>query len=157
MAIEATPPSLDALAQLLAKDAIRELRYRYCRAVDAQDFDTIESCFLPTATIDFGSAGKLDSRDALLQMMRSYAENHSGIGLHTAHNPIIEFHTDTTASGHWVTQFSSFDPSSNTALKQSGTFIDHYVHTENGWKIAHCAYTILFHNSHSSNTGTPII
>ncbi|OUS26762.1 hypothetical protein A9Q99_16200 [Gammaproteobacteria bacterium 45_16_T64] len=151
------PVATLTLEQLHDKDAIRELRYRYCRAVDTQDFKTIEACFIASATIDFGSAGKLDSRDALLDMMRTYAQNNSTIGLHTAHNPIIEFNSKTSASAHWVTQFTSYDPSTNTALKQSGTFVDQYIKTNEGWKITHCCYTILFHNSHSSNIGTPII
>ncbi len=144
----------DAIIELLAREEIRELRYRYCRAIDARDFEVVEACFTPNVCIDYGVVGKFESRDALLSMMRSYAESNSIIGLHTALNPIIEFTSSDNAIVHWVSQFSSHDPDTGTSVKQSGTFTDHCIKTEFGWRIQSAAYNMLFHNTHSSGQGS---
>jgi hypothetical protein len=126
----------DAISELMARDEIRELRYRYCRAIDSRGFDAVEACFTPDVCIDYGAVGKFESRDALLNMMRSYAESNSTIGLHTALNPIIAFTNPNSAIFHWVSQFSSHDPDTGTSVKQSAI------------------YSMLFHNTHSIGQGS---
>ena len=142
--------------EILAREEIRELRYRYCRATDARDFEAVEACFTPDVCIDYGPVGKFDSRDALLNMMRGYAESNSIIGLHTALNPIIEFTSQSSATVSWVSQFSSHDPATGTSVKQSGTYTDQCVKTESGWKIKSAIYEMLFHNTQSSGQGSAV-
>lgn len=144
----------DAVSEMLARDEIREVRYRYCRAIDARDFEAVEVCFTPDVCIDYGAIGKFESRDALLSMMRGYAESNSSIGLHTALNPIIEFTSSDSATVHWVSQFASHDPDTGASVKQSGTYTDHCVNTESGWKIQSATYCMLFHNTQSAGPGS---
>ena len=144
----------DAASEMLAREDIRELRYRYCRAIDTSDFEAVKACFTPDVCVDYGAVGKFNSRDELLNMMRSYAESNSTIGLHTALNPIIEFTGSINATVHWVSQFFSHDSGTGTSVKQSGTFTDHCIKAESGWKIHSATYNMLFHNTHSSGQGS---
>lgn len=144
----------DGISEMLAREEIRELRYRYCRAIDAKDFDAVEECFTPDVCVDYGAVGKFESRDDLLGMMRGYAATNSVIGLHTVLNPIIEFSSNDNAIIHWVTQFSSYDPSTVSSVRQSGTFTDRCIKTKAGWRIQSATYTMLFHDSHSSGMGS---
>lgn len=156
MSEEASGAVSEKIQELLDREAIRELRYRYCRAVDAKDFDAVEACFTPDVTIDYGAIGRYESRDAILDMMRGYAETNSIIGLHTALNPIIEFTDAMNATVQWVSQFSSYDPVKGATIRQSGTYVDQCVKTAYGWQIKSCVYTMLFHDMHSSGQGTPL-
>lgn len=45
----------DALGELVAKQAITELVYRYCRGVDRVDRELVASCYWPEATDEHGS------------------------------------------------------------------------------------------------------
>ncbi len=146
----------DGISEMLAREEIRELRYRYCRAIDARDFEAVEACFTPDVLIDYGAVGKFESRDELLNMMRGYAESNAIIGLHTALNPIIEFTSSSSATVHWVSQFSSHDPDTGTSVKQSGTYTDQCVETKSGWQIKSAIYTMLFHNTQSSGRGSAV-
>ena len=40
---------------LLAKEEIREVLFRYCRGIDRLDFDLVESCYHPDAYDDHGT------------------------------------------------------------------------------------------------------
>ncbi len=44
-----------ALIRLVDDQAIREVVYRYCRAIDRRQFDTVRSCYHPDATDDHGA------------------------------------------------------------------------------------------------------
>jgi hypothetical protein len=48
-----------ALGQLVAKDAIREQVYRYCRAIDRMDRALVRTIWHPNGTVDFGD-GSID-------------------------------------------------------------------------------------------------
>ncbi|MDH4365910.1 MAG: nuclear transport factor 2 family protein, partial [Acidimicrobiia bacterium] len=43
------------LDDLLAKEEIREVLFRYCRGIDRLDFDLVESCYHPGAYDDHGT------------------------------------------------------------------------------------------------------
>ena len=44
----------DIVEELLAREQIREVVVRYCRGIDAGDFDAVASCFTEDATLKHG-------------------------------------------------------------------------------------------------------
>ena len=50
-----TPDTQARLAELLAKQEITELLYRYCRGVDRLDMELVRSCYHPDATDSHGT------------------------------------------------------------------------------------------------------
>lgn len=43
---------IDLVEELLAREQIREVVVRYCRGIDAGDFDAVASCFTEDATLN---------------------------------------------------------------------------------------------------------
>ena len=134
----------DIHQELISREEIRELRYRYCYATDTKDFELVRSCFTPDVIVDYGAAGKFESRDELLTMMMDYADSTAVIGVHTAINPIIDFTSQATATVHWISQFISYDPMTGTVVRQLGTYLDQCVKTQGGWRISAVIYNMLF-------------
>ena len=47
--------------ELLAREHIRDVIYRYCRALDSRDWEGVRACFAPDATINHDSySGPVD-------------------------------------------------------------------------------------------------
>ena len=81
------PDSQAQLAQLLAKQEITELMFRYCRGVDRLDMELVRSCYQPDATDSHGSFhGTVDEYLAWSErLLRRYTGS-----VHTLMNILIE-------------------------------------------------------------------
>ncbi len=53
--------------------AIRDVLYRYARAVDDRDFDTVRDCFAPDLVVDGWGDGSFDDRDGMLRYISGVA------------------------------------------------------------------------------------
>ena len=96
--------NLDEVADLLAKQEIVELLYRYCRGVDRLDMELVRSCYHPDATDSHGTfEGTVDEYLVWSErLLRRYTGS-----VHAVLNVLIEVEPEPVASAggvivHWA-------------------------------------------------------
>lgn len=125
------------LADLMAREEIKALKYRYLRCLDTKDWDGFEQCFVPDATGAYGGLD-FDDRDGILNYMRTSVTD-GVITLHQVHHPEIEISGD-SATGRWYLQDKVQVPAFNYVLEGAAFYSDRYRLTPEGWRIEHTGY-----------------
>jgi hypothetical protein len=144
-----------SLEELIAFHEIGQVKYRYMRGVDSQDWDLVESCFAANASSWYDS-GKLATTGAkeIAAMLKHYMFS-SMYTTHIALHPEIKLTSPTTATGTWRMQdivvytkkeADSLIPGINGGeeLVGAGYYHDEYVKEAGGWKIAKTGYVRIF-------------
>jgi len=77
------------MATLLAKENIRDVLYRYCRAADRGDLALLKSCYHPDSLDDHGffKGSGWDFADYVLTVLSEIE-----LSIHSISNPLIELH-----------------------------------------------------------------
>jgi hypothetical protein len=143
------------IEDLLTIHEITQLKYRYMRAVDTQDWDLMATVFAKNGRTWYDS-GKLSTtgRDNIVAMFRN-AMKPSIYSSHIALHPEITLTSPTTAKGTWrfedVVHFLEADPTlvasdiqGGERLIGAGYYQDEYVKEDGQWKIASTGYVRLF-------------
>ena len=128
-------------------EAIRQLKYRYLRAVDLKLWDLLADTFAPDATCAYdGGKNSHRGRDAIVGWLRSNLDS-TIITLHQAHHPEIELLDADRARGTWYLEDRVINPGpdlpdmpGNTLLLGAAFYADEYVRLGGEWKIAHTGY-----------------
>jgi hypothetical protein len=133
---------------------ITQLKYRYLRCIDTQDWKTIATLFTKNARTWY-SGGKLaaEGRDKIVAML-SVSMKPSIYSSHIGLHPEITLTGPTTAKGSWrfedVVHFLAPDPTLITPAKGgerligAGYYYDEYEIEDGQWKIASTGYVRLF-------------
>jgi hypothetical protein len=142
--------AMDALEELLARDAIREVKARYCRFLDTKDWEAFGGLFTDDAVLDVRQdtgADPFRGRDALVEQVRR-AVTHAKTA-HHVHSPEIAFDGAAAANVIWAMQDrvvwaegqSPIPPV--TAITGFGHYRERYVRQPGGWRIAALRLTRL--------------
>ncbi len=128
---------MELLAELGAKEEIRQAALRYCRGVDRLDFDLMFSAYHPDAHDDHGVfVGP--ARDLCERVVASHARYDST--MHCVLNHAIELTDDTTAVGeiYNVTYLLHTDDLGTQTLNTWwGRYLDRYELRDGRWAISH--------------------
>jgi hypothetical protein len=117
--------------------AIKTLKYRYLRACDQKQPETVRDCLLPDgAIIAYEGFPPFDNRDAFVEIFRQMACRPNIIDMHHAANPEIHLTGPDTAAGTWDLFFHSIDTVARTALQMACVYTDDYVRQDNRWWIS---------------------
>ena len=125
-------------------EAIKQLKYRYVRAMSYSDWDALEATLTEDVQTSY-SDGKytFHSREEVLNLLRS---SH-GEGLHTiiaywhVTMPIIDITGDDTATGSWGMYHRYIDRGERDIEEEQFAFYeDEYRRTAEGWKISRTGY-----------------
>jgi hypothetical protein len=117
-------------------EAIKQLKYRYIRLVDAHRFEEwgnesfTDDCYLSTTDL-----GVWEGRDNVVAAVaRAYG---SARTVHHLHMPEITFTGPDTASGVWsLDDYSTWVADGEPVIEWGrGHYEDDYVRTERGWRI----------------------
>ena len=136
---------MDAIERLTAADEIRNLRARYCRAIDQKDREAFRSVFARNAVADYRE-GRQDvepmrGADAITDVFMAALP--SLITVH--HCATGEIHVDTpdTARGDWPMVARVLYPPGGKAREEIGYGFYHetYVREDGAWKIKTLALT----------------
>lgn len=140
---------------LLEHEEIKQLKYRYMRALDTHDWELMASLFLPDARCWFGN-GKFSEqgRDAIIALYRRLL-NDSFWSSHIAVHPEIELTGPDTAKAIWrmedTVHFMEVNPAANfpdqragDEMQGAGHYFDEYVKTADGWKINTTGYIRVY-------------
>lgn len=124
------------------RDAICELKARYCRFLDTKQWDAWTQLFTPDFVLDTSEAGgppPITGREPAVVLVRQNIE--TARTAHQVHTPEIEI-VDDTASGIWAMQDRVvFD--NGTSLTGYGHYTETYVKRDGEWKIATSKLTRL--------------
>jgi hypothetical protein len=126
------------LAELADHQAIREMLYRYCRAMDRMDHQLGSSVWHPGGTADYGvifdgtGQGFVD----WVMVIHANLDRHS----HQLANVLIEVNGDQAASEAYVTATLRATPAENgdvVEITSRGRYLDRWSRRQAGWAIDH--------------------
>lgn len=128
----------DALARLVDQLEITDVMTRYCLALDAHDWDRLETCFTPDATTDYGELGGGNSgRDEIVETCR-VALSGLDASQHLVSNYAVEVDGDTATATCYLHGLHALkDTPGGDVFMVYGTYTDRFVRTPDGWRIAH--------------------
>ena len=141
-----TDAAADDVGLLLDLEQIRQLKYRYFRALDTKDWAGVEQCFVAEATAAYPqqSCGSREEITAFL----SGAMTSEMVTMHHGHHPEIEVDGD-RATGRWYLHDKVLVPSVRFCLEGAAIYTDDYVRTGDGWRMSHTGYQRLYESTWS--------
>jgi len=135
---------MDTLQTLLDDHEIRQLAFRYCRALDTKDWALLDDVFLPDATGQLGSPTILVGIEAIRDRIRTALERLDD-SQHLVGNHEIAVDGDTAThrcylQAQHVREAAAGGPNYIVA----GRYEDRLVRTDVGWRIAHRTLTVMW-------------
>lgn len=144
---------MDPLKKLLIIEDVKQLKYRYTRAIDTGDLELMKKVFAKEASCAFygGSYTHVyETREEVLNFLAaSFTAN--CISKHNVHNPEIDIISETSVKAKWgLSDF--FEDFEHKVITQGAAFYeDEYVLEDGEWKIKHTGYKRLFEQIIPSN------
>lgn len=117
-------------------EAIKRLKYRYCRCIDTKLWDELSGCFSEDASAYYYEPKwEFHGAEAIVQWLQEVDGRESMSGVHQVHHPEIAITGDTTATGVWALHSYSIERAVNQAFRFDGYYHDEYVKEEGVWRI----------------------
>jgi ketosteroid isomerase-like protein len=136
----------DAIQQLLDKQEIREVIYRYCRGADRMDAELMRSAYHDDAVDDHGAirGGRDDYVETVMRVLeQNYLSTSHAIG-----NQLIELTGDHAHVESYFVAVHTHEP--DGILTQDtvyGRYVDRFEHRGGRWGIVHRTVVIDSYNS----------
>lgn len=130
---------------LVEIEAIKNVKYRYLRAVDTRDWDLLATTLTEDATCAY-SAGKIsyEGRDAILKFLSESMPEKDMLTSHKVHHPEIEFTGAGQADARWGLEDVVIILSAGINLRGAAIYEDKMVKVDGQWRIAHTGYRRLY-------------
>jgi hypothetical protein len=135
---------MDDAAALMEIEAIKQLKARYCRLLDAKDWQAWRQLFTDDFVSDTSKAGGvvISGADDFVAFLRKTLGSPKKPTVHQVHAPEIELTSATTARGVWALQdVVRLAPALN--LAGYGHYHETYEKDETGWRIKTSTLTRL--------------
>ncbi len=128
----------EALQELLDREAIKELKARYFRFVDAKDWDGFREVFTDDVHVQIMDLEPIDGADTFVAFVREAVGERTA---HHGHMPEIDFDSPTEARGIWsLADYVEWAPDQETGERRGFKGYAHYHETyrkvDGEWKIA---------------------
>jgi len=138
----------EAVAELLAKQAITEALYKYCRAMDRMDNELGKSVFHADAPADYGGMYQGTGHGFIEYVYGA----HAGMLLHQHQlgNVLVTVNGDTASSESYVTvSFRRKDETGAVVgMRSCGRYLDRWEKRGGRWAISNRLYLHLFDETH---------
>ena len=130
---------------LVEIEAIKNVKYRYLRAVDTRDWELLATTLTEDATSAY-SSGKLsyNGRDAIIGFLRESMPEKEMLTSHKVHHPEIELTGPDTADARWGLEDVVIILSAGLSLRGAAYYEDKMVKVGGQWRIAHTGYRRLY-------------
>jgi hypothetical protein len=126
-------------------EAIKRLKYTYCRCLDEKRWDEMAQCLTEDATAAYSDgAYSFASRTQIMQFLRDALGGHHMITTHRVHQPEIDLTSATTATGIWALDDVVIETKPNIVIRGAAFYHDEYVKLGGQWKIKHTGYNRIF-------------
>lgn len=131
------PSELSELRDMLEKQKITEVLYRYCRAVDRCDVELLKSVYHPDCRDEHGifSGSASDFVDMVIPFLCS-----CGPTTHQIANILIDLQGDVAFVESYCVAFHSDMPDETGALRDfiiGARYVDRFEKRNNEWRVAH--------------------
>lgn len=133
------------MLDLQAVEAIKQLKYRYFRSLDCNDWPLFASCLTSDCAASY-SDGKLclDGRDSIVGFMRDNMSGQEFLSMHNGHHPEIQLQDESHATGIWYLEDTIISLVRKTHMYGAAIYEDAYRCEEGDWKIAATGYRRTF-------------
>ena len=123
-------------------EAIRRLKARYFRTMDAKDWDGMRQVFTDDAVIDTSEAGGgvVRGADGFMTFLQEALRD--AVTVHQGHMPEIDVTSETTATGIWALNDIVIWPN-GVRLDGYGHYHETYEKGTDGWRIKSSKLTRL--------------
>jgi hypothetical protein len=127
---------------LITLEELRQLKYRYLRALDLKLWDEFSNTLAPDATARYGQRLSFAGRDEIVRFM-SQSLGPGIITVHHCHQPEIEVDGD-RATGRWALEDTVIITERNAVLRGAAFYEDRYVRDDGVWRIQHTGYERIY-------------
>ena len=132
------------LQTLLDERAIRNVAFRYCRALDTKDWALLDEVFLPDSTAELGVPTTLEGIEAIRARIRGALE-HLDDSQHLVGNHEIDVDGDTATHRCYLqAQHVRAAATGGPNYIVAGRYEDRLVRTPDGWRIRHRTLTVMW-------------
>lgn len=137
-------------------EAIKRLKHKYFRCLDAKLWDELAECFVENATTSY-TDGKysFSGVEAIMGFLKKSLGAPTVLSMHQGHQPEIDITSETTAKGIWTSEAGLIIMDRNVSTREVNFYHDEYVKVGGQWKIKHTGYRRLFEES-SDRGGTKL-
>ena len=126
-------------------EAIRQLKYRYFRALDMKDWDALADTLTDDATTAYDSGRyAFEGRASILEFLRGALGSPRIISMHHGHHPEIELTGDGAARGTWYLEDKVLFLDAKSVLRGAAFYTDEYAKVGGQWKIRSTGYERTF-------------
>ncbi len=126
--------SLDEISDRIQ---INDLLIRYTTAIDAKDYQLLDTCFTPDADVDYTTSGGTKGRYPEVRKWLEKALAPFPMTVHFISNSVVELDGDQASSKTFVINPMGFpnDDGSLHIFTVGAYYIDKLVRTDDGWRI----------------------
>jgi 3-phenylpropionate/cinnamic acid dioxygenase small subunit len=140
----------DPVQDLQELEAIRQLKYRYFRALDTKHWDELTACLAEDCRwSECDGSGRLYDREEVMDSLKRRFERSNILTMHQAHHPELELTEETKARGIWAIQDRAIDLQFNITTWGAAYHTDEYVKIDGEWRIQSISYERLFEEMES--------
>jgi len=133
------------MANLVDVEAIKQLKYRYFRALDCKRWEELGETLAPDATAAYDSGRySFDGREAIMAFLRDALGSPRIVSMHHGHHPEIEITGESTARGTWYLHDMVIFRDIGMVLQGAAFYADEYVKIDGAWKIRSTGYERTF-------------
>ncbi len=134
--------------ELLDKEAIREVRYRWAEGLDTQNWELITSLMTEEVDADFRSMGLPAQKVPREILVQNFQNNLSRPGLKTQHlfsNARVTVNSDSaTCKSNFIGQHFLQGFAGGAEFYLRGEYDDALTRTPDGWKISGMKFTLFY-------------
>jgi len=124
---------------LVVLEELRQLKYRYVRALDLKQWDDFADTLTPDVTTNYGAHLTFEDRDAVVTFMRN-SLGPTIITVHQCHHPELSVDGD-SATGTWYLDDRVIVLEHRMLLTGAAFYDDTYRRCDDGkWRISHTGY-----------------
>jgi hypothetical protein len=127
-------------------EAIKRVKYRYCRCIDTANIDELREVFTEDASVRYVGGSYLweaQGRDKILEGI-AYSFHSEAIAFHHVNHPEIDLVTPTEATGIWYLKDWFLDLKNNIITDGTSLYRDRYVKRDGQWLIQYASYERIF-------------
>lgn len=130
---------------LLNIERIKQLKARYFRALDTNDWELFRSTFTADCTGAY-SDGELafENRDAIVDFMCEKLSGEKMLTMHQGHSPEIDLVDDSNAKGIWYLEDTVLALEAGVRIYGAAIYNDEYRKVDDQWFISHIGYRRTF-------------
>lgn len=134
------------LQQLADLEAIKRLKYAYCRCIDTANIEELKTLFTEDASVRYEGGSYLfetQGRDSIIGAIQ-YAFHAEAVAQHHVNHPEIDFVSDTEATGVWYLKDWFLDLKLRIITDGAAFYRDTYVKRGGKWLIQRATYTRVY-------------